>query len=135
MRRLLLGLLPLLLLARLFSPSPKPDLYWLDGCWHDPDNESTRLIWTRTADQGALGLLTCGRQTTLLAIASDGRLTLRELGPGLEDTRPLRRQPLLGQGAQELNYRQVCLRYQKSRTDKGELQIKLDHASFRLQRD
>jgi hypothetical protein len=137
MRRLLLLLLllPLLLLARLYSPDSQPHLHWLEGGWHDPDHESTRLVWTQTEEHGALGVLTCEQQTIVLAIAPNGHLTTRALGPKLESNGPPKQQALLEQGPQDLRYRHASLRYLSSRNDAPELQLKLNGASLRLHRD
>ena len=135
MRRLFLCLIPIWLLARLYTPGPNPDLNWLDGAWHDPERPSTRLLWTQTDQQGAHGLLTSDQQTTVLWVDPVGRLTVRELGPQMNGSRPAQQQSLLKQGPQELIYRRGSLRYLTSRSDSGEFLLNLDGKSWSLRRD
>jgi len=135
MRRLLLCLIPLWLLSRLYTPSHRPDLNWLDGCWHDPDHPAVRLLWTQTDSLGARGLFTSDKQTTVLWVERDGRLIVRELGPRLNDGGPAQQQSLVHQGPQELSYRNVTLRYLNSRSDSAEFLLNLNGKSWALKRD
>lgn len=136
MRRLFcLVTLPLLLLACLYTPDARPDLHWLSGAWHDPDHPSTRLIWTRSPDQGVLGLLTSESQTLVISITSDGLLNCRNLGPHLTENSPLQQEPLLSHGPQELHYRNAHLSHLSPRTDSDALQFDWKGDCWRLQRD
>lgn len=127
--------MPLLLLAWLYTPDEKPNLSWLQGGWHDPEHPSTRLIWTSGQGGGALGLLTSEGRTMVLSIATDGRLSVRDLGPHLTENSPLQEQPLLEQGPQELTYGHAHLSYLNTRTDSGALQLEWKGARWNLQRD
>lgn len=136
MRRLiLLFTLPLILLAGLYTPDSKPEFQWLYGCWHDPEHPSTRLLWTATSEQGAIGLLTSQDQTAVFRIAADGRLTIRNLGAHLSDTSPPREQRLLEQAPQELSYPHVQLRYLSTRTDRERLQLDWNGHALSFQKD
>ncbi len=133
---LLLFLVPLALLACLHRPpAEKPNLAWLEGCWHDPEHPSTRMIWTSSPEGGGLGLLSNETWNLVLSIAPNGRLVVRNLGPQLTENSPPQEQPLLQQGPQELFYRQARLSYLNTRTTRGALLVEWNGACWRLRHD
>lgn len=125
----------LTLLAWLQPVSHAPSLDWLAGSWHDPEHESTRLIFTKPCDRGVTGLLTTDRNTTVLAIEPGGELTLRQLGNGLSQNNPPQQLPLLEQAPRQLRYNHVSLRYLNARTDSCELLLEVNGQTLRFQPD
>jgi hypothetical protein len=131
---IILGLL-LTLLAWLQPASQTPRLDWLAGSWHDPEHESTRLIFSKPGDRGVTGLLTTESDTTVLAIDPNGELTLRQLGACLSQNNPVQQLHLLERSARQLRYNHVSLRHLNARTESCELQLELNGRTLRLQPD
>lgn len=125
----------LTLLAWLQPVRHAPVLDWLAGCWHDPEHQSTRLIFSKPCDHGVTGLLITDSDTTVLAIAPSGQLTVRNLGASLSQNNPAQELPLLEQGPQQLHYNHVSLRYLNARTESCELQLEIGGHTLRLQPD
>lgn len=136
MRRLLLLLIvPLLVLFRLDWPNEKPDLAWLYGGWHDPDHESTRMVWTRTGENQALGLFTSESHSAVLSIDSGGQLTVCNLSKRLEQNTPPALFPLRERSPRGLEYQHFALHYLNSRSDSDELEVTWLGNPMRLRRD
>ncbi len=100
-----------------------------------PDRPDVRLLWTQTDSLGARGLFSSDDQTTVLLVDRDDRLTVRELGAQLNDSRPAQQQSLVPQSPQEFSYRHASLRYLNSRSDSGEFLLNLNGKSWALKRD
>lgn len=135
MRWLLLITALLVLLIWLHPVRQNPSLDWLAGSWHDPQNQATRLIFTKPCQHGVTGLLLLGQDTTVLAIEPDGHLTMRVLGRNLSRNNQPQQFTPLEQGPQQLRYSQLGLHYFNARTEGCELELQFQGQTLRLQPD
>lgn len=125
----------LLLLACLGPARQPPGLDWLAGSWHDPEHQSTRLVFTRPCEHGVTGVLSEDGDTTVLAIQPDGRLSLRHLGSNLSRNSPTQEFNLLSQRPLELRYEHISFHYVSGRNEGSELLLQRDGQNLRLRPD
>lgn len=131
------GMVLLTLLAWLWpGPTRSLDLDWLAGGWHNGDNPSLRLLWSRPDSQRVNGMLLDGPQTTLLSLDNSGHLIVRTFDRELRDEGSPQEFTLLEQQPQQLRFNHdTALAHLSGRSEASELKLELHGRSWTFQRD